>query len=87
MFRDLVCAARTIARKVCAASFASTVTFFPSLHSYENWHERSVGHTEVISITGIFDHNLNVQERQKTKYSQRGIFECFEHLWRLVNTF
>ena len=30
---------------------------------------------EVISITGIFDRSVNVQERQKTKSLQRDIFE------------
>ena len=42
--------------------------------------------TEVLSITDIFDRLVNVQEEQKTKYSQRDIFECFEHLCRFANT-
>ena len=46
----------------------------------------SVSSAEVISITDIFDRLVNVQEEQKTKYSQRDIFECFEHLCRFVNT-
>ena len=43
--------------------------------------------TEVIPITGIFEQNVNVQEGQKTKYSQRGIFICFEQKCLFMNTF
>ena len=47
----------------------------------------SLGYSEVIPITGIFKQNVNVQEGQKTKYSQRGISGSFQHLCRFANTF
>ena len=87
-FWDPECASRTIVRKACAASFASTVTVFPALYSCENWHEHSVGQGRWLEGLGFRICSRTAHNRTRSVRSElcehRYHVSCFIQLWNLA---